>query len=89
MCACLQRIQHAFNAVSIKDGDILLIDARVIDPEQLQYLRIAGITKPISVICVLPPPGEEVNLKDAMKTIDVAQLREVVENMERALAKEG
>lgn len=84
MCTCVARLREALHVVSVKDGDIIIVDVRVIDPDTIAHIRLPNITKPVYVICVHPPRGVQLNLRDALCTVDLAVLKETVQYIEES-----
>lgn len=89
MCICSPKLRAALHAVSIKDGDIILVDARVIYPEAIASVQVAGITKPVFVLCIHPPEDFALDLKQALCTVDLAMLKQVVQDMEDKALKDA
>ena len=75
-----EQIRAAISVLSIKDGDILIVDGTQLHPDDLYDVLLHGITKPVPVIVSFP--RGEATIEQALRTCDLDTLKRIVAEME-------
>jgi len=75
-----EQIRAAISLLSIKDGDILIVDGTQLDPDDLHDVLLHGPTKPVPVIVSFP--RGEATVEQALRTCDLETMKRIVAEME-------
>lgn len=72
-----------FVKIHFEPGDILVVDARLVDVDQLAHTQIPGLNFHLPIIPVLPL--SDAGVEEAIRAVDLATLKRIVSEMEAKL----